>query len=257
MKYHSDGSPLSDDGFEHARLLLDVDAPTLWAVLHVETGGFGYLPSRRPVIRFERHVFHQLTAGRFDLEQPYISNPLPGGYIGGPAEYVRLNSASMLDADAALQSASWGIGQLMGYNVDHVGYQDVQQMVTAMVDDEDDQIIATARFIEDCMLNEALQDRDWTLFASVYNGSDFGRDGYDVKLAAAFEHYQHALPNLDVRTAQAALLYLGYKPGPIDGVLGPRTRKAVIDFQRNRRMTVTGSLDRRMTEALCVAAFAA
>ena len=116
MKYHSDGSPLSDDGFEHARLLLDVDAPTLWAVLHVETGGFGYLPSRRPVIRFERHVFHQLTAGRFDLEQPEISNPLPGGYIGGPAEYVRLNSASMLDADAALQSASWGIGQLMGYN---------------------------------------------------------------------------------------------------------------------------------------------
>ena len=126
------GSPRGRDGFEHARAIANVDAATLWAVLAIESSGFGFLPSRRPVILFERHIFHRLTAGKFDGEDSDISNPGSGGYRGGAAEYARLDRASALDLDAALQSTSWGLGQLLGCHYEQIGYPDVQAMVAEM-----------------------------------------------------------------------------------------------------------------------------
>lgn len=255
--FRSDGSPLSDDGFEHARLILGVDAATLWAVLQVETRGFGFLPSRRPVILYERHVFHRLTGGRFDQEHPDLSNAIPGGYLGGAAEYARLNGASVLDVDAALQSTSWGIGQVMGFNYEYIGYDTVQKMVTEMVGCEDDQLWAAAAFIQDCSMGIVLRAHRWRKFAGWYNGAGAGCDGYATKLATAYARFQQRLPDLDVRFGQVALFYLGFNPGPIDGILGPRTRTALIAYQRKRKIRVTGKLDDRMQETLCMEAFAA
>ena len=257
MNFRGSGCPLSDEGFEHPLLLLDVEPAALWAVLHVETSGFGFLPSRRPVILFERHIFHRLTQGRFDVEQPDISNPVPGGYLGGAAEYARLNAASTLDPDAALMSTSWGIGQVLGEHFHDLGFKSVEQMAESMVMDEDSQLLAAAWFMSDLALDKALQQHDWKRFASVYNGAGYARDGYDLKLSAAYARFQKTLPDLDVRAAQAALFFLGYKPGPIDGILGPLTRRAVVEFQRKKRMAVTGSLDWWMTEILYDVAFAA
>lgn len=258
--FRSTGSPLSDDGFEHARLILGVDAAALWAVVHVETRGFGFLPSRRPVILYERHVFHRLTAGRFDQQHPDLSNPVPGGYLGGAAEYARLNAASMLNEDAALQSTSWGIGQVMGFNYDGLGYDNVRQMVAEMVDCEDDQLWAVALFIDDYSMYDELQEHRWQEFANLYNGNGAardGREGYAAKLATAYARFQQQLPDFDVRFAQVSLFYLGFNPGPIDGILGPRTRAALIAYQKKRGIPVTGRLDDRMQEYLCMEAFAA
>jgi peptidoglycan hydrolase-like protein with peptidoglycan-binding domain len=83
----------------------------------------------------------------------------------------------------------------------------------------------------------------------------FQRNGYAVKLAAAHARFQQALPNLEIRFGQAALFYLGFNPGPIDGFVGPRTRAALIAFQRKRSLPVTGRMDERMLDALCMAAF--
>ena len=255
MNYLNSGCPLGRDGLEHACAIANVDAATLWAVLSVESSGFGFLPSRRPVILFERHVFHRLTAGRFDGEDANISNPAPGGYRGGAAEYARLDRASALDLDAALQSTSWGLGQLLGCNYEHCGYPDVQAMVAEMRLGEDDQGWATARYINEWMLDEVLQERQWAEFAERYNGPDFRRNNYDVKLAAAHARFQQVLPSLEIRFGQAALFYLGFHPGPIDGSVGPRTRAALIAFQRKRRLPVTGRMDERMLDTLCMAAF--
>lgn len=255
MQFVGSGHPASDEGFEFARSLLDVDAATLWTVLTVETAGFGFLPSRRPSILFERHVFHRLTGGRFDEANPLVSSPIAGGYAGGASEYLRLNGAAMLDADAALQSTSWGIGQVIGCHFAELGFSSVQQMVEAMVRDEDDQLAAMARFIDDEGIVAALRARKWRTFARWYNGRGFARHQYDVKLAAAFTRLQAALPDLDVRGAQAALRYLGFSPGVIDGILGPRTRAAVVAFQRKRRMAMTGNLDELTMEVLMEGAF--
>jgi len=47
----------------------------------------------------------------------------------------------------------------------------------------------------------------------------------------------------DVRAAQQALRDEGFNPGPIDGVMGPRTSAALRDFQQQEQLTVTGQLD--------------
>ena len=42
------------------------------------------------------------------------------------------------------------------------------------------------------------------------------------------------------RGVQAALVQLGYDPGPVDGVMGPRTRAAVVEFQRSAGLVADG-----------------
>jgi hypothetical protein len=49
-------------------------------------------------------------------------------------------------------------------------------------------------------------------------------------------------PGGQVRAAQAELGRLGYKPGPVDGVIGPRTSGALRAFQRAQQLPETGSL---------------
>jgi peptidoglycan hydrolase-like protein with peptidoglycan-binding domain len=46
-----------------------------------------------------------------------------------------------------------------------------------------------------------------------------------------------------IREAQRTLGELGYRPGPIDGVVGRRTRSALTRYQRSERIPVTGHLD--------------
>lgn len=44
----------------------------------------------------------------------------------------------------------------------------------------------------------------------------------------------------DVKILQSKLQSLGYDVGPIDGIFGPRTERAVINFQRDNRIKVDG-----------------
>lgn len=44
----------------------------------------------------------------------------------------------------------------------------------------------------------------------------------------------------DVRAVQQALSFLGYSPGPIDGIFGPLTDEAVRNFQSDQRIAVDG-----------------
>lgn len=43
-----------------------------------------------------------------------------------------------------------------------------------------------------------------------------------------------------VENLQTRLDHLGFEPGPIDGVFGPQTKQAVIDFQKDRNLQVDG-----------------
>ncbi|MDP9195404.1 MAG: peptidoglycan-binding protein [Pseudomonadota bacterium] len=55
-----------------------------------------------------------------------------------------------------------------------------------------------------------------------------------------------------IMEVQRALKSAGYDPGPVDGVLGPRTRSALQEFQRNGGLDVTGRLDQETLSALDV-----
>lgn len=255
MNFQKQGRPLSDEGMDRVCGVLGVSEPEVWAVLTVETRGFGYLQDRRPQILFERHIFHRLTDGRHDSGNSDISHSRPGGYVSGAGEYTRLEKAMALDRSAALQSASWGIGQVMGFNYQSADFAGVAEMVAAMVEKEDKQLMAMAEFIKSNNLTGALQRLNWVSFARGYNGADFKRNEYDTRLAAAHAKYKTILPDLSLRTAQAALLYLGFDPGPIDGLRGRRTRSALIAFQDRFNLPDTGELDPDTETRLLAEAF--
>ena len=56
--------------------------------------------------------------------------------------------------------------------------------------------------------------------------------------------------NARVRAAQQALMARGHNPGPIDGMMGPRTQQAIRAFQAQRGMAQTGALDNATVAAL-------
>jgi len=244
-------APLSRQGLDGVLDFLGIEAADIWAVLAVETKGCGFLADRRPLILFERHVFHRRTQGRFDDGHPSISASTPGGYLGGAREYLRLEEALALDPAAALESASWGIGQIMGFNAAAAGFADAESMVTAMIEREDAQLTAMAGFLRANGLHAPLARHDWAAFARGYNGPDFAKNQYDTRLAAAFAALSRGpLPDLTVRQTQVLLMFLGIDTGAIDGVVGKRTRSGVRAFREQAGLPPSDQIDDRFLAAL-------
>jgi hypothetical protein len=246
------GDPMDGAAFEQSCSNLSITAPTLWAVLSVETAGCGYLPDRRPLILFERHYFSRLTEGKYDAGHPGISNPQAGGYgKPGANQYARLAEAIALDRSAALRSASWGIGQIMGANYAACGCANVEDMVARMVASEGGQLACMAAFVASKGLALALKAGDWATFARGYNGPNYAVNDYDQKLLRAHAQFvADGCPDIDVRAAQMRLTYCGFAPGAIDGLIGKKTIAALTAFQQRTGLPASGKLDGATKAAL-------
>jgi hypothetical protein len=243
--------PLDQDGLAQVVDTLDTGQAELWAVLTVETAGCGYTRDRQPRILFERHKFSQATGGRFDVDYPDISNPVAGGYGSLDAQYDRLQRAIALNRAAALDSASWGIGQIMGYNAPAAGYASSKDMVAAMMASEANQLLAMAHFLQDKALVAPLRRHDWAAFARGYNGAAYAKNQYDKRLNAAFHKYTAGpLPDLRTRAVQMLLTYLGYSPGAIDGLAGKLTYAALTDFRQKQSSPASDAIDDAVVGAL-------
>ncbi len=246
MDFAGKGIPLSEAGVMAAAAAAGVELPELLSVVAVETAGCGFLPDRRPQLRFERHYFSRLTQGRHDATQPDVSAPSAGGYgAAGPHQYDRLATAAALDRTAALQSASWGLGQIMGANFAAAGYSDVEAMAADMVLSEDAQLTAMAHFVKSAGLDRPLAAHDWAAFARRYNGPGYAANQYDRKLADAYARLSSgSLPDFTARAAQIYLAYRGLlEMAGIDGSVGPRTIAAANAFRRNIGEPQTGTID--------------
>jgi N-acetylmuramidase len=146
---------------------------------------------KRPKILFEAHVFGRLTRHRWDEAHPNVSSPSWNRALygaDGARQYDRLAEAVALDRAAALQSASWGMFQILGLNYADSGFGSVEDFVTAMCTGEGAQLEAFAAFCRHNGLDRALRARDWTRFALGYNGPGEAENDYDGKLAAAYRH---------------------------------------------------------------------
>ena len=262
MEFGGKGRPLSEAGMRDALSAMGMDPatdmPVLWAVLTVESRGFGFLSEgRRPKILFERHIFHRETGGRFASEAPDLSAKSAGGYIGGTAEYQRLGRAlalcrhAGLGDDPALRSASWGLGQVMGFNAVASGFARPADMVARMAESEDAQLTGMVGFIRSEDLDAKLRSHDWTAFAKRYNGPQFFKHQYHIKLRDAFEKFSSGISrDLRARIAQTALLYLGFGPGEPDGVVGQNTRRAITAFREDAGLGAGDALDEATFAAL-------
>ncbi|MGE0861244.1 MAG: peptidoglycan-binding protein [Gammaproteobacteria bacterium] len=71
-------------------------------------------------------------------------------------------------------------------------------------------------------------------------------------VAAAAAPVAQAQPNLNqaVMNLQAQLAAKGYDPGPVDGVMGERTRAAIRAYQRDRQMPVDGQVTQALVTSL-------
>jgi len=196
---------------QHALLVkaaarLGVELAAVMAVNEVESQGSGFLDNGKPKILFERHImYRQLSTPRApgddpdDLKanadqlavlQPNLVNPKSGGYAGGTAEHQRLANARLIDDLCALESASWGAFQVMGYHAVRLGYASVTDFADRMALNESEQFEAFVRFIEaDPALLKALKGKKWAAFAKAYNGPNYARNLYDTKLERAYQRH--------------------------------------------------------------------
>lgn len=177
---------------------LGVDLAMVQAVTKIEARSSGF-KNGLPVILFERHIFYrQLKKHGFNVEQlaktyPDLINPVAGGYLGGARENYRLTLAKQIDPQSAIESASWGLFQIMGFHWQLLGYESAQQFEQYMTESEEKQLDAFYRFVShktNCKLLQAMKDKDFQAFAKLYNGPAYKKNSYDTKLKEAYESYE-------------------------------------------------------------------
>lgn len=176
---------------------LGIEVAALRAVIEVECKGSGFNADETPVILFERHVFRQrliangkaVVADKAMRERPDLCSKSTGAYGLYSAQHGRLNAAAQYHRDSALESASWGLGQVMGYHWKALGYPSLQAFINVMYKDEASQLDAMCRYIQVNNLVNALKNKDWKSFARGYNGAAYAKNSYDVKLGNAYKKW--------------------------------------------------------------------
>ncbi|WP_367989242.1 N-acetylmuramidase family protein [Vibrio sp. NTOU-M3] len=183
---------LSEQDFEQAAEALSCDVAAVKAVSEVESAGSGFFNNGAPAILFEAHQFSKYSQHRFDESHPDISSRKwdRSLYVGGEKEYERLQKAMQLDRTAALKSASYGRYQIMGFNHQASGYDDVESYVRDMFLAERHHLMAFVNFIKsNSKLTQAIQTLDWPSFARYYNGPAYAENHYDEKLQSAYDKH--------------------------------------------------------------------
>lgn len=176
---------------------LGIDAAALKAVIEVECRGSGFNTDGTPVILYERHIMRRRLlekglskiADTMMVKRPDLCSKTSGGYGLYSAQHKRLDDAAKFHRDSALESASWGIGQVMGFHWKALGYSSLQAFINAMYRDEAGQLDAMCRYIKTNGLINALKNKDWKAFARGYNGAAYTKNSYDVKLANAYKKW--------------------------------------------------------------------
>jgi hypothetical protein len=193
---------IGDADFEAAAKMIGVETPAMRAVYKVESNGKGFVGDD-PKILFEGHVFwnrlklaglrpETLVRGNEDILYPTWTKQF---YVGGSGETRRLLRAEGLQREAARESASWGLFQIMGFHWKPLGYGSVDEFVERMQRHERDQLEAFCRFVErnkdrsGRTLAELLAAKDWAAFAFAYNGAGYRQNAYDDKLRAQYRAF--------------------------------------------------------------------
>ena len=189
---------LTEKDYQNAAARLDVPVAAVKAVATVESNGGGFLPDGRVKIQYEPHVMYQRLQKRFNKSRadkelaahPDLVATKAGSYQSLDKEDKDMDrAANIIDRQCALESASWGAFQIMGYHWETTGYPSLQAFINAQYSAAG-QLETFVRFIlADSRLARAIRAKDWKTFASVYNGKNYAANKYDTKLAAAYKQF--------------------------------------------------------------------
>lgn len=182
-------SSISEEQYVKAAKNLACEVAAIKAIVLSETPRGAFDEKGRPNILYERHYFHRLTHGKYDYN-PILSQKTAGGYGKYSEQYIKLNEAIKLDKNAALRSASWGAFQIMGNNYKEAGHPTLESFIEAMNTIEGQLDAFISLILHNSALKSALQNKQWSTFASIYNGPKYKENEYDTKMA---RNYQLAL----------------------------------------------------------------
>ena len=193
---------LTDADYCRAAAKLQCEVAAIKAVAEAETKDKPFYSDGFPVILFERHIFRKKTNGRFSKTHPHLSGPAGGYGKAGANQRRKFSEAFALDADAAMQSCSWGRFQIMGFNYAICGFKNVGAFVDAMKESEQGQLDAFVAYVKNNFLDDELREKKWGAFARGYNGPDYKKNQYDTKMAAFYKKF--AAQKLDCKAVLAA-----------------------------------------------------
>lgn len=253
-----------------------IEPAALLALVEVETSGDPFeQDGRTPRLLYERHVAWRMAAkvskalqsafARAGLAIPKWSKSTQYKDQGTSAKRLALIArARAIDAEVANQSASWGLGQTMGFLHAELGFASACDMVEHLTGNVAGQIECMIRELRNKHLVDALNAHQWARVARGYNGPSYAANRYDVRLADAWKRWQRKLaggapsvpemPAAEVKALQAKLRALGYASvGNPDGRFGTKTIGALSQFQAHEGLPVTGKYDDATREALRIA----
>jgi hypothetical protein len=239
---------------------LKCTSAALQAVAEVESAGvvFALVKGKQePLIRWEGHYFFARLdeVERKEAVRQGLASPNAGG-VKNPASQAKrweiVTRASKINRQAALESFSIGLGQVMTAHWGEAGLDRVEDLIALARSGAAGQIELMAKFIDKAGLADELQRLDVTAFARGYNGPAFKRNGYHLKMAAAYKRLTGAAPvskatgmlrmgssGKRVRELQKLLVRAGHAV-TVDDEYGTATRDAVKAFQKAQRITADG-----------------
>lgn len=190
---------LSEQDFIAAAARLNAPLSAVKAVASVESNGNGFISGGRPKVQYEPHVMYDqlkktFGAARAEAELAKHRDLVArsaGSYQSLEKENADMDrAAQVIDRTCALQAASWGAFQIMGYHWKTCGYANLQAFINAQYSAAG-QLDSFIRFIlADARLLNALRRKEWATFARIYNGPNYAKNRYDTKLADADKHFR-------------------------------------------------------------------
>lgn len=274
-QFQGTAKPLDDIDIPRMGWRIGVGEDEVHAFMEVESASSGFDSQGRPKMLFEPHVFYRQLSGKPRREairrglayRSWGEEPYPSD------SYPRLQEAMEIDQSAALKSASWGLGQILGTNHSMVGYDTIEEMVDSFMEDEENHLEAIINFIIAAGIDDDLRAHRWETVARVYNGPGYARHGYHTRLASAYAKWAQipdtpwepdddtpppsSYPTIRrgsngfmARHLQERLDELGYRVGDIDGRFGRETRAAVLAFQADNGLDTDGVMGPVSWEAL-------
>lgn len=199
-----DSRYLTDAYVEHKALENGLPPDMVFAILSNESRGYGFLSNSRTKILYERHIFYryysrkvgQAKANALRDKRPDLCNNKTGGYLTSLREWDRLDAAMQIDPEVALQSASMGIAQVMGFNWHVCQTSSVYEFLGYMMRSEYGQFDMFLAYVLNCdkRMPKAMRDRNYTLVAEIYNGPNHAINNYAPKLKNASEAWRKKNP---------------------------------------------------------------
>lgn len=200
LLYNKTNKYIIKDNIINIAKKINIEPALLQSVIDTETGAVGAFikGTNKPTILFEGHIFYKRLKEHGLNPDLYIKGNedilyktwTKQYYKTGLKEWERLERAKKIHQDAANESASWGLAQIMGFNYKMCNCTDINEFVHKMNRSEDSQLELFAYFIyNNKSMYNALKTKNWSQFAKLYNGSGYKQNKYDEKLAKNYSKY--------------------------------------------------------------------